>query len=168
MNNLNLPSVTIHFMFIFLYLAFFGLIFNFVIFYIIISYLWFYLFFLIIFLFCLGVLFSSVECLVYQLPSVLFNTDSIEDCMTFLLITSLSASQASLVAKMVKNLCAMQKTWVPFLGQGDPLEKGMATHSSILVWRIPWTEKPRGLQSTGSQRIRHDQATNTLAASHMF
>ena len=88
--------------------------------------------------------------------------------MTFLLITSLSASQASLVAKMVKNLRAMQKTWVQFLGQGDPLDKGIATHSSILVWRIPWTEKPRGLQSMGSQKIRHDQATNTLAASHVL
>ena len=119
-------------------------------------------------MFCLGFLFSWVECLVYQLPSILFYTDSIEDSMTFLLITSLSASQASLVAKMVKNLRAMQKTWVQFLGQGDPLDKGIATHSSILVWRIPWTEKPRGLQSMGSQKIRHDQATNTLAASHVL
>ena len=119
-------------------------------------------------MFCLGFLFSWVECLVYQLPSILFYTDSIEDSMTFLLITSLSASQASLVAKMVKNLRAMQKTWVQFLCQGDPLDKGMATYSSILVWRIPCTEKPRGLQSTGLQKIRHDQATNTLAASHVL
>ena len=48
------------------------------------------------------------------------------------------------------------------LGQEDPLEEGMATHSSILVWRIPWTEEPGGLQSRGSQRVRHDWATNTL------
>ena len=60
---------------------------------------------------------------------------------------------ASLVLQMVKNLPAMQETWVRFLGQEDPLEKGMATHSSILAWRIPWTEEPGGLQSVGSQRV---------------
>ena len=57
---------------------------------------------------------------------------------------------------MVKNLPAMQETWVQSLGQEDPLEKEMATHSSILAWKIPWTEKPVGLQSMGSQRVRHD------------
>ena len=57
---------------------------------------------------------------------------------------------------MVKNLPAMQETWVRFLGQEDPLEKGMATHSSILAWEIPQTEEPGGLQSTESQRVRHD------------
>ena len=62
--------------------------------------------------------------------------------MTFLLTMSLSASQASLVVQMVKNLRAMQKIWVQFLGQRDPLEKGMVTHSGILAWKIPWTEKP--------------------------
>ena len=46
--------------------------------------------------------------------------------------------------------------WVQFLGCEDPLEEGMATHSSILTWRIPWTEEPGGLQSMGSQRVRHD------------
>ena len=55
----------------------------------------------------------------------------------------------SLTARTVKNLPAMQETWVQSLGQEDPLKKGMATHSSILAWRIPWTEKPGGLQSTG-------------------
>ena len=50
---------------------------------------------------------------------------------------------------MVKNLPAIQETWVQFLGQEDPLEKGMATHSSILAWRIPWIEEPGGLQSMG-------------------
>ena len=58
---------------------------------------------------------------------------------------------ASLVALMVKNLPEMQVTWVQSLGQEDPLEKGMATNSSILAWRIPGTEEPGGLQSRGSQ-----------------
>ena len=57
---------------------------------------------------------------------------------------------------MVKNPPAMQETQVPPLGQEDPLEKGMATHSSILAWRILWTEEPGGLQSMGSQRVGHD------------
>ena len=57
---------------------------------------------------------------------------------------------------MVKNPPAMQETQVQFLGQEDPLEKGQATHSSIPAWRIPWIEEPGGLQSTGSQRVRHD------------
>ena len=56
----------------------------------------------------------------------------------------------------VKNLPAMQETRIRSLGQEDPLEKGMATHSSILAWRIPWTEEPGRLQSTGSYRVRHD------------
>ena len=63
---------------------------------------------------------------------------------------------ASLVAQRLKRLPAMRETWVRSLGQEDPLEKEMATHSSILAWRIPWTEEPCGLQSTGSQRVRHD------------
>ena len=57
---------------------------------------------------------------------------------------------APLEAQMVKNLPAMLETWVPSLGQEDPLEKGMATHSSILAWRIPWTEEQGRLQSVGS------------------
>ena len=59
---------------------------------------------------------------------------------------------------MVKNLPAMQETWVRSLGWEDPLEKGMATHSSILAWRILWTEEPGGLQSMGSQRVTHRPA----------
>ena len=55
---------------------------------------------------------------------------------------------------MVKNLPAMQETWVQSLGPEDLLEKGMATHSSILIWEIPWTEEPGWLQSMGSQRSR--------------
>ena len=57
---------------------------------------------------------------------------------------------------MVKNLPAMKETWIQSLGQEDPLEKGLATHSSILARRIPWTEEPGGLQSLGLQRVRHD------------
>ena len=60
------------------------------------------------------------------------------------------------VAQMVRKLLAMQKTWVQPLGQEDPLEEEMATHSSILAWRIPWTEEPGGLQSMGSQRVKED------------
>ena len=60
-------------------------------------------------------------------------------------------NRASLVAQMVKNLPAKQETRVQSLGQEDPLEKEMATHSSILAWRIPWTEEPSRLQSMGSQ-----------------
>ena len=63
---------------------------------------------------------------------------------------------SSLVAQMLKNLPAMQETRVRLLGQEDPLEKDMATHSSIPAWRILWTEKPYGLQSMGSQRAGHD------------
>ena len=65
---------------------------------------------------------------------------------------------ASLVVQAVKNPPAMQKAWVRFLGWKDPLEKGTATHSSILAWRIPWTEEPGGLQSMGSQRVGHNWA----------
>ena len=63
---------------------------------------------------------------------------------------------ASLVAQMVKLLPAMQETQVRSLGQEDLLEKEMATHSSALAWRIPWTEEPGGLQSMGWQRVEHD------------
>ena len=63
---------------------------------------------------------------------------------------------ASLVAQRLKRLPPMWETRVQSLGQDDPLEKEMATHSSILAWRIPWIEEPGGLQSMGSQRVRHD------------
>ena len=66
---------------------------------------------------------------------------------------------------MVKNLPETQETQIRPLGQEDPLEKAVATHSSILAWRIPRTEEPGGLQSMGSQRVRHDWATNTLCYS---
>ena len=63
---------------------------------------------------------------------------------------------ASLVAQRLKHLPTMLETWVRSLGREDPLEKEMATHSSILAWRTPWTEEPGRLQSTGSQRVGHD------------
>ena len=63
---------------------------------------------------------------------------------------------ASQVAQLIKKLPATQETQVQSLHQEDPLEKGMATHSSILAWKIPWTEGPGGLQSMGSQRVRHN------------
>ena len=62
----------------------------------------------------------------------------------------------SLMAQMVKNLLAMQETWAPFLGQKDPLEDEMATHSNVLAWRIPGTGEPGGLPSMGLHRVRHD------------
>ena len=69
---------------------------------------------------------------------------------------------ASLVSQRVKHLPAVQETWVRSLGWEDPLEKKMATHSSILAWRIPWTEEPGGLQSMGSQRVGDDWATSLM------
>ena len=69
---------------------------------------------------------------------------------------------ASLVAQTVKDLSVVQETRVQSLGWEDPLEKGMVIHSSILVWRIPWTQEPGGLQSLGSQRVRCDWMTTTF------
>ena len=70
--------------------------------------------------------------------------------------TALFCTWASLVAQTVKNPPAVQKTWVRALGWEDPLEKEIGTHSRVLAWRIPWTEEPGGLQSMGSQKVRHD------------
>ena len=67
-----------------------------------------------------------------------------------------TGKRTSLVAQIVKNLPAMQETQVQSLSLEDPLEKGMATHSSILAWMIPWTEEPGGLQSLGLQRVGHN------------
>ena len=78
----------------------------------------------------------------------------------FFLITfersSLRTAIAPLVAQMVKRLPTMLETWVRSLGRENPLEKEMATHSSVLAWKIPWTEEPGRLQSTGLQRVRDD------------
>ena len=71
-------------------------------------------------------------------------------------ITMSSSQLASLVAQTVKNLLVMWEIWVQFLGQEDSLEKGMATHSGFLAWRIPWTEEPSGLQSIWSQRVGYN------------
>ena len=77
----------------------------------------------------------------------------------------LAVPHGFLVAHMVKNLPTIQETWVQPLGQEDPLEKGMATHCSILAWRILCTEEPGGLQSMGSQRVGHDRLTNNFTFS---
>ena len=74
---------------------------------------------------------------------------------------------AYLVAQMVKNLPAKQETWVQSLSREDTLEKGLATHSGILAWRIPWTEEPGGLQSMGSQRVRHNWVANIFSLSQV-
>jgi len=71
-------------------------------------------------------------------------------------ITIFEEIYASLVAQRLKRLPGMQETWVRSLGRKDPLEKEMATHSSILAWRIPWRVEPGRVQSMGSQRVGHD------------
>ena len=73
-----------------------------------------------------------------------------------ILLYDFKAHALPLVAQRLKHLPVMWETQVRSLGQEDPLEKEMATHSSILAWRIPWTEEPGGLQSMGSQRVGHD------------
>ena len=65
------------------------------------------------------------------------------------------------MAQMVKNLPAMQETWVQSLGQEDPLEKETTIHSSIIAWEIPWTEEPGRVEFMGSQRVGYDSVTNT-------
>ena len=72
------------------------------------------------------------------------------------LVSKWAKDWASLVAQLVKNLPAVRETQVRSLGWEDPLEKEMATHSSILAWKISWTEEPGGLQSMGSQRVGHN------------
>ena len=74
---------------------------------------------------------------------------------------------SSLAAQSVKILPAMCETWVASRGQEDPLEEEMEPHSSILTWRIPWTEEPGGLQSMGSHRVGHDRVTNTYSLDMM-
>ena len=87
---------------------------------------------------------------------------------TKIFIAALFITGASLVAQMVKNLTAVWETQVQSLGWKDPLEKGMAAHTSILIWRITWTEETGRLQSMGSQRIGHDRVTNTLSIIELF
>ena len=89
-----------------------------------------------------------------QVKSV--NTKLPQTPSTSLVFTLIPFSSASLVAQTVKRLPTMWETRVRSLGWEDPLEKEMATHSSILAWKIPWTEEPGRLQSMGLQRVRHD------------
>ena len=95
-----------------------------------------------------------------------------KECLLFITDPNLGRTStetwASLVAQMIKNLPVMQETWDWSLGQEVPLEKEMVTHSSILAWRIPWTEEPGELQSMGLQRVKHDWATNTLWLTLIF
>ena len=77
-------------------------------------------------------------------------------------------TRASLVSQRVERLPATQETQVWSLGWEDPLEKEMATHSNTLAWKIPWTEEPGGLQSTGSQRVGHDWATSLYTLTYQF
>ena len=97
--------------------------------------------------------FWSITCLssFLGLPSCCSVSKS---CLT--LYNPIDCNRASLVAQMVKRLPAVQETRVRFLDSEDPLGKEMATHSSTLAWKIPWTEEPGRLQSMGSQRVRHD------------
>ena len=81
-----------------------------------------------------------------------YNTETLKYIKQILI----ELNRASLVAQRLKCLPPMRETWVQSLGQEDPLEKEMATHSSVLAWRIPWMEEPGRLQSTGSQRVGHD------------
>ena len=81
-------------------------------------------------------------------------------CCSHHFLTDIPIIRASLVAQRFKCLPAMRETWVWSLGREDSLEKEMTTHSYILAWRIPWMEEPGGLQSMGSQRVRHNWATS--------
>ena len=93
--------------------------------------------------------------------SAIQQSDSVIHIYTFVFIFFSIMVWATLVAQMLKNQPAMWETWVQTLGEEDPLEKGMATHSSILAWSIPWTEELGRLQSMELQRIGHKWVTNT-------
>ena len=98
-----------------------------------------------------------------QASTPCFTADLLWVLLANLFISSLLRWRASLVAQMVESLPAKSETRVWSLGQEDPLEKEVATHSSILAWKIPWTEEPGGLRPMGLQRVGHDWATNTHA-----
>ena len=99
---------------------------------------------------------SLVLCL-FRFSSISFIKVFCQEVLHILIYSRLGFPGGS----VVKNLSAIQETWVWSLGQEDPLQKRMATHSCILAWRIPWTEEPGGLQSKGSQRVRHNWMNNT-------
>ena len=86
----------------------------------------------------------------------------VHECVCMCIYTCICIYRASLVVQTIKNLPAMQETQVRFLGQEDPLGKGIATHSSILAWEISWTEEPSELQSVALQRVRHDWMTSNF------
>ena len=90
----------------------------------------------------------------------LFNIHLLSTCFVLvtvsIIVIWLKLTWASLMAQRVQNLPALQETHVQSLGCEDPLGKGMATHSSILAWRTPWTEEPGGLKAMGLQRLGHD------------
>ena len=90
----------------------------------------------------------------YFCASIFSQGKKIHVCVCARLSTRDAVRSNVTVAQTVKNLPVMQETWVQSLGQEDPLEEEMATHSSIFAWRIPWTEEPGGLWSTGSQKSR--------------
>ena len=94
----------------------------------------------------------------YQsMPSDLLSCiQSLTHSLIYLILIRYACIRSSLVAQSLKSLSSMWEHWVQSLGQDDPLEKEMATHSSILAWRIPWTEEPGGLQFMGSQRAGLD------------
>ena len=93
-----------------------------------------------------------------------YSVDSVLWCKSF----NFDEVESSLMAQTVKNLPAMLETWVQSLGWEDPLGEEMATHSSILAWKISWTEESARLQSMGLQRVGHDWATNTFQTSYPF
>ena len=88
--------------------------------------------------------------------------DSVWQLCSLWIILAQESNWGFLVARLIKNLPAIQGTQIQSLGQEDPLEKGMTTHSSILARRIPWAEEPGGLPWTEEQRIRHDWGTKTF------
>ena len=95
---------------------------------------------------------KAVSTLVFLIISIQLKNEVFILFFIFIYLFDCMGSWASLVAQMVKNMPAMWKTWVQFLGWEDPLEEGMTTHSSILAWEIPWTEEPGRLQSIGLQK----------------
>ena len=132
------------------------------------SYFWLVLYcYFIVFLSCFVIWWFS---LVVYLHSFLFIfcVFAIGFCFVFTMRLTYNNLQVSHVAQLVKNLPAVQETWVRSLGWEDPLEKEMETHSSILVWKISWTEEPGGLQSMGSKRVGHNWATNSNLLTYLL